>query len=156
MSQSTWNKEGVQLLARDLRKTPPRSPRETLGGFVIAARMVDKARADLLGIHGEYSFYPCGLGGYFWDFTGLKASEFKEFVATGANDAEVDAWIRQNTVVKDNLAVIHWNNKMIGLRLCDLSDGTQAYFETYIPKFCKPASKVKFFFDVYDVEEGVL
>jgi len=24
--------------------------------------MVDKARADLLGINGEYNFYPCGLG----------------------------------------------------------------------------------------------
>src|SRR5215831_8542508 len=50
------NKERLQSLARDLRKTPPRSPRETLGGFVIAARMLDKARADLLGIHGEYNF----------------------------------------------------------------------------------------------------
>ncbi len=30
------NKERLQSLARDLRKTPPRSPRETLGGFVIA------------------------------------------------------------------------------------------------------------------------
>src|SRR5678816_3174462 len=65
------NKERLQSLARDLRKTPPRSPRETLGGFVIAARMLDKARADLLGIHGEYNFYPCGLGAYFWKFTGL-------------------------------------------------------------------------------------
>ena len=51
------NREGLQRLARDLRKTPPRSPRETLGGFVIAARMLDKARADLLGINGEYNFY---------------------------------------------------------------------------------------------------
>jgi len=44
---------------------------------------------------------------------------------------------------------------MIGLRLCDLSPGTQEYLEKYIPTFCKPTSKVKFFFDVYDVEEGV-
>ena len=50
------NKERLQSLARDLRKTPPRSPRETLGGFVIGARMLDKARADLLGINGEYNF----------------------------------------------------------------------------------------------------
>lgn len=61
----------MQKLARDLRKTPPRSPRETFGGFVIAARMLDKARADLLGINGEYNFYRCGLGAYFWKFTGL-------------------------------------------------------------------------------------
>ena len=150
------NKEKLQSIARDLRKTPPRSPRETLGGFVIGARMLDKARADLLGIQGEYNYYPCGLGAYFWKITGLDAQKFKDYVATGATDAEVDAWIRENTTVKDKKAVIRWNNEMIGLRLCDLPDGVQEYFETYIPQFCKPASKVKFFFDVYDVEEGVL
>jgi hypothetical protein len=150
------NKERLQSLARDLRKTPPRSPRETLGGFVIGARMLDKARADLLGIHGEYNFYPCGLGAFFWKFTGLDPQKFKAFVATGATDAEVDAWIRQNVAVQDKLAIIRWNNQMIGTRICDLPDSVQEYFETYIPQFCKPPSKVKFFFDVYDVEEGVL
>jgi len=150
------NKEQLAGLARDLRKTPPRSPREILGGFVIAARMLDKARADLLGINGEYNFYPCGLGAYFWKFTGLEAAKFKEFVATGATDEEVNKWIRENATQKDPAAIIKWNNEMIGLRLCDLSDQVQEYFETYIPQFCRPPSKVKFFFDVYDVEEGVL
>ena len=150
------NKEQLQKLARDLRTTPPRSPREPLGGFVIAARMLDKARADLLGIQGEYNFYPCGLGAYFWKDTGLDAGKFKEFVATGATDAEVDAWVRDHAKMKDKKEIIRWNNEMIGLRLTDLSEGTQEYLADYIPKFCKPASKVKFFFDVYDVEEGVL
>ncbi len=150
------NKEKLQPLARDLSKTPPRSPRETLGGFVIAARMLDKARADLLGINGEYNFYPCGLGAYFWKFTGLDAPQFKEFVATGATDEEVDQWVREKATQKDPAAIIRWNNEMRGLRLGDLSEQVQEYFEEYVPKFCKPPSKVKFFFDVYDVEEGVL
>jgi len=150
------NKDKVQQLARDRRKTPPRSPREKLGGFVIAARMLDKARADLLGINGEYNFYPCGLGAYFWRFTGLDAMKFKEFVAAGASDEEVDKWVRENATQKDAKAVIKWNNEMIGLRICDLPEQVQEYFETYIPQFCHPESKVKFFFDVYDVEEGVL
>ena len=150
------NKDKVQQLARDLRKTPPRSPREKLGGFVIAARMLDKARADLLGINGEYNYYPCGLGAYFWKFTGLDAMKFKELVATGASDEEVNKWIRENATQKDAKAVIKWNNEMIGLRICDLPGQVQEYFETYIPQFCHPESKVKFFFDVYDVEEGVL
>ncbi|MGH8100326.1 MAG: DUF5069 domain-containing protein [Chthoniobacterales bacterium] len=50
------NKEKLEKLARDLRKTLPRSSRETLGGFVIAARMLDKARVDVLGNNGEYNF----------------------------------------------------------------------------------------------------
>lgn len=150
------NKPRLEQFARDLRKMPPRSPRETLGGFVIAARMLDKARAHLLGINGEYNFYPCGLGAYFWKFTGLDAMKFKEFVGTGATDEEVDRWIREHTSQKDAKAVIKWNNEMRGLRLCDLPEQVQEYFETYIPQFCRPPSKVKFFFDVYDVEEGVL
>ena len=150
------NKDKLQALARDLRKTPPRSPRETLGGFVIAARMLDKARADLLGINGEYNFYPCGLGAYFWTFTGLDAAKFKAFVATGATDEAVDGWLRENATPKDPKAILKWNNEMRGLRLCDLSEQAQEYLETYIPQFCHPPSKVKFFFDVYDVEEGVL
>src|SRR5436189_558031 len=119
------NKERLQSLARDLRKTPPRSPREKLGGFVIAARMLDKGRADFLGIHVEYNYYPCGLGAYFWKFTGLDAHKFKDHVATGATDQEVDDWIRQNATVKEKLAIIRWNNEMVGLRLCDLPDAVQ-------------------------------
>ena len=60
---ATMNTERLRSLARDLRTTPPRSPRETLGGLVIGARMLDKARANLLGIHNnckqlgsEYNF----------------------------------------------------------------------------------------------------
>ena len=150
------NPENLRTLAPNLRTTPPRSPREKLGGFVIAARMLDKARADILGTNGEYNFYPCGLGAYFWKFTGLDAGKFREFVSKGATDEEVDRWLRENATQKDSKAIIKWNNEMIGLRLCDLSESTQEYFETYIPEFCRPPSKVKFFFDVYDVEEGVL
>lgn len=150
------NAAKLKTLARDLRNMPPRSPREKLGGFVIGARMTDKARADVLGINGEYNYFPCGLGAYFWKFTGLDPAKFKDFASTGASDEDIDRWIRDNATEKDPKAVIKWNNEMIGLRLCDLPYQVQEYFETYIPQFCRPASKVKFFFDVYDVEEGVL
>ena len=46
----------VKLIARDLRDNTdfPRSPRATLAGYVLAARVLDKCRADLVGIIGEY------------------------------------------------------------------------------------------------------
>lgn len=36
----------LRLLARDLTREFPRSPRETLGGYVIAARAVDKCHLE--------------------------------------------------------------------------------------------------------------
>lgn len=68
----------------------------------------------------------------------------------------MDRWVRENAVEKDAKAIIKWNNEMRGLLLRELPEQVQEYFEEYIPKFCKPPSKVKFLFDVYDVEEGVL
>ena len=39
----------LNTLAKDLMKEYPRSPHETLGGYVIAARMLDKCRALVNG-----------------------------------------------------------------------------------------------------------
>ena len=48
--------EKGKILTRDLRgdREYPRSPRETLGGYVLAARAVDKCRAKKL-LHGTTS-----------------------------------------------------------------------------------------------------
>jgi hypothetical protein len=53
--------ERVRRLAKDLRKGYPWSPREKLGGYVIAARCVDKCRAFLLRINGEYNYCACSM-----------------------------------------------------------------------------------------------
>jgi hypothetical protein len=39
------NTEKLKALAKDLRKQPPPSPHEKLGGYVIAARSLVKCRA---------------------------------------------------------------------------------------------------------------
>ena len=75
----------VKKLAKDLRKGCPRSPREKLGGYVIAARCVDKCRAFLLGIigiNGEYNYWPCSLASQWFSFTGITPDQFKGVVAT--------------------------------------------------------------------------
>ena len=60
------NKEKLQSLVKDLTKEPPRSPRDMLGGFVILARCLDKCRAFLLGINGEYNFWPCSKNRHYF------------------------------------------------------------------------------------------
>lgn len=145
--------EKLKLLAKDLTKDYPRSPRETLAGYVVAARMLDKCRAVLAGTAGEYHFN-CPLDNQLLGFTGIDAEEFKTFVATGATDAEVATWIEQNSKIKERPEIVAWNNKLRATRPCDMPIELQQFLEGYIPKVVPKNRPVYVWFDVYDLEEG--
>jgi hypothetical protein len=147
------NNHNLKLPAKDLTKEYPRSPRDTLAGYVIAARMLDKCRAVLAGTAGEYHF-DCPLDNQFLDFTGIGAEQFKTFVATGASDAEVAAWLEQHSKIKDSAQVVAWNNKLRATRPCDMPIELQQFLEGYIPKVVPKSRPVYVWFDVYDLEEG--
>lgn len=142
----------LKLLAKDLAKDFPSSPRDTLAGYVIAARMLDKCRAVLAGTAGEYHF-DCPLDNQFLGFAGIKADEFKAFVAMGASDEAVARWIEQHSKIKSRTEVIAWNNKMRCTRLCDMPIELQEFLEGYIPRFIPKNRPVYVWFDVYDLEE---
>jgi hypothetical protein len=139
-------------LAKDLNKEFPRSPRETLGGFVLAARMLDKCRAVINGTNGEYHFN-CPLDQKILSFAGLDAEAFKAFVATGADDAAVAEWIQTHTQVKDRGDIVRWNNQLRDLRLSDMPIELQLYMEDYIRENVPAGRIVYHWFDVYDLEE---
>jgi hypothetical protein len=151
VSMNTVN-EKLKLLAKDLTHEFPRSPRETLGGYVIAARTLDKCRAVLAGVAGEYHS-GCPLDMIFLDFAGIGYEAFRDFVATGATDEEVGQWIARTAKPRERIEVIRWNNEMRAKRLCDLPDGIQEYMEDYVPKFVPRNRPVYNFFDIYDLEE---
>ena len=146
------NAEKLKLLAPDLTKSYPRSPRETLAGYVIAARMLDKCRATIADTVGEYHF-DCRLDNQFLEFTGISAEQFKSYVATGATDTEVATWVELHSKVKDRAEVVAWNNKLRYTRLCDLPMEVQVKMEDYIPKFIPKNRPVYVWFDIYDLEE---
>ena len=148
------NIESVKLLAPDLRdgKEYPRSPRETLAGYVLAARALDKCRAVLAGTQGEYHSN-CPLDKRWLKFAEIEYDEFKAFVATGATDDEVAAWITDHARKRPRTEIIAWNNRERDLRLSDLPPETQEYLEDYIPKFVPRNRPVYRWFDVYDLEE---
>src|SRR5882672_8595249 len=130
------NLEKVKLLAFDLRdgKEFPRSPRETLAGYVLAARAVDKCRAVLVGWQGEYHSN-CPVDQLWLKFTEIDYDSFKSFLATGATDDEVVAWIVVHAKKRSRTEIIAWNNQQRDLRLSDLSPEIQEYMEDYIRKF---------------------
>ena len=40
--------------------------------------------------------------------------------------------------------------------ISELPDDYQEFYEDYVPKFCLNPNRIRFFFDVYDAEEGRL
>ena len=142
----------LKLLAKDLTKEFPRSPRELLAGYVITARAVDKCRAVLVGTAGEYHS-GCPLDAMFLDFAGIAYDQFKEFVATGATDAEIADWIQKTAKPRPRIEIIRWNNDLRTKRLVDLPDSIQEYMEGYVPQFVPRNRPVYVFFDIYDLEE---
>jgi len=94
------NLEAVKRFAKDLRKEEPRAKEEELGGFMLAARCLDKCRATLVGTQGDFT-YGCPMDRQFLSEAGLGVEEFKAFVATGSSDSEVDEWIKEHAHAKN-------------------------------------------------------
>lgn len=144
--------EKLALLAPDLTRDFPRSPRETLAGYVVAARALDKCRAVLAATNGEYHF-DCPLDRMFFDFTGIDSGAFRDFVATGATDDEVVDWITAHSKIQDETERVVWNNQMRHTRPCDMPPELQVFLEGYIPQNLRKNRPVYVWFDVYDIEE---
>jgi len=139
----------------DLTKEYPRSPRETLAGYVIAGRALDKCRAVIAGTNGEYHFN-CPLDRQFFDFTGINSAEFKALAKTGADDAAVAAWVQEHSKIKDRAEIVQWNNKLRYTRPVDMPAEVQVFLDDYIAEFIPKGRPVYVWFDVYDLEEGRL
>lgn len=143
----------MKIKSLDLTKEFPRSPRAMLGGYVVAARVLDKCRAVVAGTNGEYHF-DCPLDNFFLSFAEIKADDFREFVATGASDEEVADWIKKNAKERTQQEIIQWNNTMRDKRLSEMPIELQEFLEGYIPQEIPPGKIVRVWFDVYDIEEG--
>src|SRR5437868_7364126 len=146
--------EKVKLLARDLRggKDFPRSPRATLGGYVLAARAVDKRRAVLVERQGEYhSNWP--LDQRWLKFAEIDYDDFRALIATGATDDEIAEWIGEHAKKRSRAEIVAWNNKERDLRLSDLPAELQEFMENYIHRYVPRNRVVYHWFDVYDLEE---
>lgn len=144
--------EKLKTLAKDLTKDFPSSPRETLGGYVIGKRTLDKCRAHLNGTVGEYHFN-CPLDQMFLGFAGIPAEDFEAFVATGASDEEVGQWVREHAQPKEKLEIVKWNNGHRYSTIKELPDQLQLYMEDYIAENIPKGKVVYHWFDVYDIEE---
>ena len=87
----------------------PRSPRETMCGWMYLPRFVDKVRLQLAGkLHADYSANFCkGFDQLWLETAGVDARTFIEVVRTSITDGEVCDWVLKNVKQPDSVKAAH-------------------------------------------------
>jgi Domain of unknown function (DUF5069) len=104
-----------------LRTVRLRSPRESLGGYILLPRLIDKVRLHARGeLPQPYVANLLGTGitldGRFLAFTGLIAEALRDAILSSPSDDEVLAWVQQHarpTTPSDQQA---WAKEIEGYR----------------------------------------
>ena len=97
---------------KDLTKEAPVSPASRVGGYVILARLADKARADFLG--GNLSDYhtDCPLDHMLLDWKGIPYADIKKEIVGGADDEALAKFVDANGTKKSPEEVKAWSDSL--------------------------------------------
>src|SRR5580765_2501322 len=87
----------------------PRSPRETMAGWMHLPRFIDKIRLHLAGnLHPDYQPNFCkGFDGRWLETAGVKADEFIEVVRSSVTDGQVCDWVLNNVKQPESVKAAH-------------------------------------------------
>jgi hypothetical protein len=87
----------------------PRSPRETMAGWMYLPRFVDKVRLHLAGkLPADYQANFCkGFDGRWLEAAGVKAEDFIEVVRRTITDGEVCDWVMKNVKKPESEKTAH-------------------------------------------------
>jgi hypothetical protein len=87
----------------------PRSPRETMCGWMHLPRFIDKIRLHLAGkLHPDYQGNLCkGFDGLWLETAGVDANQFIEVVRNSTTDGQVCDWVRLNVQKSDSIKGAH-------------------------------------------------
>ena len=98
--------------AKDLTKEAPASQSSRVGGYVILARLADKARADFLGgTLGEYHT-DCPLDHMLLDWKGVPYTDIKQEIVGGADDQALAKFLDANGTEKTPEEIEGWSDSM--------------------------------------------
>lgn len=102
----------MSTLAKDLTKEAPASPSSRVGGYVILARLADKARASFLGGNlGEFHT-DCALDHYLLDWKDIAYDDIKQEIVNGADDQALAAYLDTHGLPKTRAEVEAWSDSM--------------------------------------------
>ncbi len=142
------------LSAPDLTQRPPRSPRSRLGNYVLLPRMLDKGRAELAGLNGEYH-YNCPLDQHILNFLGIDPEALRGQLSLGKGDGEILEWINLNATHKRTPWEIDQWSEFHARRGPDSDAETLEYFTQAVGKFSKTREDIRTWADLLDLDDYV-
>ena len=144
-----------QFTSFDLAQRPPRSPRITLGGYVLLPRILDKCRAVVAGKNGEYHFGIQRMDRHFLNYTGIDEAALQAEVAKGKSDSEMLAWVQANArPSREPWEIAQWSHYHL-LRAPDSDAETLHDFAEAVAKFSTTREDVRTWFDLLDLDDYV-
>ena len=139
--------------APNLTQHPPRSPRVRLGGYTILPRLLDKARAVIVGTAGEYK-YDNPNDGHFFRFTGIKPDALMEQVKTGEGDWDMLVWVNANAPFKrTTLEINQWSDWTESVSFNDVE--MREWFTDQIKRLNPAREDLRGTFDYLDLDDYV-
>ena len=101
--------------AKDLTQEPPTSPSDRVGGYVILARLADKARADFLG--GKIGDYhtDCPLDHMLLDWKGVPYADIKKEIVGGAENEALAKFLDGAGTSKSPEEIKSWSDSMVAM-----------------------------------------
>ena len=87
----------------------PRSPRETMCGWMHLPRLIDKIRLHLAGkLAADYEQNFCkGFDGLWLETAGVSAEQFIDVVRNSLTDGQVCDWVAKNVTKPDGVKTAH-------------------------------------------------
>lgn len=144
----------IDLHAPNLTERPPRSPRVRLGGYVILPRVLDKGRAELAGIAGEYK-YNGGTDQHWFRFTGITHEELKAKLAEGLGDGDILRWVQEKSPAQRQPWEITQWSAYFNERGPDSDEETLQLFTEKVGSVDKTREDIKTWFDFLDLDDHV-
>jgi hypothetical protein len=144
-----------QFYSLDLTQRPPRSPRVTLGGYVLLPRMLDKCRATIAGKNGEFNFGAKSMDRHLLNYTGIDEAALQAEVATGKSDSEMLAWVQAHSKTQhEPWQIAQWSAYHLQ-RASDSDAETLQFFAGAVAKFSTTREDIKTWFDLLDLDDYV-
>lgn len=136
---------------QDLTKSYPASVKEKMFGIVQLKRAIDKGKAKVNGVIGEYH-YDCPMDAGLFAFLGIDAQALLDIITKAENDAAIEAYVRPFVEKKSAAELDKWNENWLNY-LPEAGSESEKHFLELRNKVAPTRKDVRSWPDLLDLDE---